>query len=97
MVREAIGRRSVYRYEIPVDDQWWFIELSGPIIHVATREARCVEIWALTGDEPKARSFRVFGTGQPLPDDNKPDCLAHVGSAVVPGGALVWHLFEAVR
>jgi hypothetical protein len=96
MVREAIGGRSVYRYEIPVDDQWWFVELSGPIIHVATRSAKYMEIWALTGAEPKARSFRVFGTGQPLPDD-APDCLVHIGSDIVPGGALVWHLFEAVR
>jgi hypothetical protein len=82
--------RAIHRLAIPVDDQWHTIALHGPIVHVATREHRHVEIWfidnvGLPGEE---RTFRVYGTGQP---DLKG---THVGTAITPDGALVWHLME---
>lgn len=81
---------AVYRYEVPVDDQWHAMQLSGPVVHVDCRNPRVVELWALSTSEPSTmRGFRVFGTGQPLPDKVK-----HVGTAVAPGGQLVWHLME---
>ena len=49
-----------------------------------------VELWVMDTPEPKpTRSFRVYGTGQQLPPD-----IEHVGTALTPGGQLVWHLFE---
>lgn len=81
---------AIYRYEIPVDDQWHPLQLSGDIVHVDSRNPRAVEIWALnTGGTTLTRSFRVFGTGQPLPDN-----ATHIGTAIPPGGHLVWHLLE---
>jgi hypothetical protein len=83
--------RAVHRYEVPVDDHAHDIELSGPIVHVDCRNADRVEIWAIADEqEPTVRTFRVFGTGQTLPDN-----AAHIGTALAGrGGALVWHLFE---
>lgn len=36
---------------------------------------------------PRAREFRVFGTGQPIEGG------LYVGTTYEPGGGLVWHLF----
>jgi hypothetical protein len=84
--------RQVFRYEVPADDHWHTVELSGPILHVAARRPDVVEFWAQTGAGlTQARTFRVFGTGHPLPPGV---ALAHRGTALAAGGALVWHLFE---
>jgi hypothetical protein len=81
------------RYEVPVDDRWHTIELGGDPLHIAARNPSIVEFWTLadTGAEVRPRSFRVFGTGQPL------DRSARVyrGTVLTFGGQLVWHLFEA--
>lgn len=84
--------RAVYRYVVPVDDEWHSIVLQGPLLHVDARAVSPVEVWALHDDAiPEwAREFRVFGTGHPLPDD----AGVHVGSVIVENGVLVWHLFE---
>lgn len=85
--------RQVFRIVIPVDDSWHTVELHGPILHVATRDARHVEVWFL--DDPAQpgtlHHLRVFGTGRPLPDE----AVNYVGTALAPGGQLVWHLFES--
>jgi hypothetical protein len=82
--------RTIYRYEIPVDDRWHAVDLSGPIVHVASRSMRSVELWAVHGDKPATRrGFRVYGTGHPIPGD-----ATYVGTAIPPGGQLVWHLLE---
>ena len=39
---------------------------------------------------PTRRVLRVFGTGQTLTDDDS----LFIGTAIAPGGHLVWHLFE---
>lgn len=81
----------IYRYEVPVDDQWHVLELSGAVLHVDCRQADIVEVWALHNEGPElGREFRAFGTGQPLPDER----LKHVGTALAAGGRLVWHVME---
>jgi len=81
---------AIYRYEIPVDDRWHPLQLSGEVLHVDCRTMHAVEVWARHTDGPTVtRSFRVYGTGQPLLDG-----LAYIGTAIVPGGQLVWHLME---
>lgn len=82
---------AIYRYEIAVDDRWHPLQLSGRIVHVDCRNPRAVEVWALhTGGSPLTRTFRVYGTGQPFPPD-----VQHRGTAIAPGGQLVWHLIES--
>lgn len=81
---------AIYRYEVPVDDRWHPLQLSGEVLHVDCRNARVVELWAMHHEGPKAvRSFRVYGTGHPLPDG-----VDYIGTAIAPGGQLVWHLVE---
>lgn len=81
---------AVYRYEVPVDDRWHALQVEGPVLHVDCRNQHIVEVWAVHADGPKpTRSFRVYGTGQTLPEG-----LDYVGTALAPGGQLVWHLFE---
>lgn len=81
---------AIWRYEVPVDDRWHPLQLSGEILHVDCRSVQTVEVWARHTDGPQEiRSFRVYGTGQSMPDN-----LAHVGTALAPGGQLVWHLME---
>jgi hypothetical protein len=85
---------AIFRYEVPVDDEWHALQLSGPVLHVDVRlRPNVVEVWALSTNRqgPElTQHFRVFGTGQPLPDG-----VRHVGTALVPGG-LVWHLMERI-
>jgi hypothetical protein len=84
--------RAIHRHEVPVDDQWHTLALTGDVLHVATRNSHIVEIWTSHGDKTAERSFRVFATGQPLPDE-----LNYIGTAIAPGGHLVWHLMEHTR
>lgn len=78
----------VYRYEVPVDDEWHAHDIHGNILHVAGRSTAVVEFWVLRqGERFRRREFRVFGTGQPLPEDRG----HYIGTVVHPG--LVWHLF----
>lgn len=82
----------VLRHEIPVDDAVHELVLRGPILHVATRRPDVVEVWVQ--DEERTRGVRllVVGTGQPWPDN-----AVHFGTAIAPGGALVWHLLGLPR
>ena len=84
--------KSIYRYEVPVDDGVCVIALSDPPAHVGCRHFATVEFWALHDPDAKVRNyrFRVVGTGHPLPDD----MVKYWGTAVAPGGNLVWHLIE---
>jgi hypothetical protein len=82
---------SIHRYEVPVDDEWHALQLSGAVLHVAARRPDVVELWALnSGGIRLDRKFRVFGTGQPLPEER----LSHMGTALAADGRPVWHLME---
>lgn len=81
--------QRILRYKVPVDDQWHQLDLPGPIMHVATRRPDVVELWTSTVGDAATRYFRVFGTGHEMPLN-----AAYVSTAIVPGGALVWHLME---
>jgi hypothetical protein len=78
----------IYRYGVPVDDQWHVIPGCSPALYVACREVDYVEFWAHpipTGTH--TRAFRVYGTGH----DIEPNAM-YVGTALAPVGGLVWHL-----
>jgi hypothetical protein len=87
-----MGNRSIFRYVVPVDDRWHTYDLTGPIVHVAARIVDEVEFWVVHDPDLPAvpHAFCVFGTGQPMP----PAAAVHVGTALAPGGGLVWHLME---
>lgn len=80
--------RTIHRYVLPVDDQWHTLDLTGPVMHVATRGEEYVEIWAIVDPAvtPYTRTYRVYGTGQPDVEG------AHLGTAITPSGRFVWHV-----
>jgi hypothetical protein len=86
--------KRIIRHVLPVDDGLHEIEVpvgTDPVLHVASRRMAEIDIWVL--DDPAAPTrtaiFRVVGTGHPI------DANEHwIGTCVVPGGALVWHLVE---
>lgn len=54
---------TIYRYEVPVDDEPHPVKLSGKILHVGCRNANIVEFWALHSGSPTIeRVFCVVGT-----------------------------------
>lgn len=80
----------VYRYEVKVDGYWHNFELSGPIVHVASRNGATdvVHFWALANvGTPFTAKLRVFGTGHEVPEDT-----VYRGTAIAE--PFVWHLFE---
>lgn len=84
--------KTIYRYEVPIDDQWHDLELYGHILHVACRQADRLELWARFGwDKPEKVRLRVFGTGHEIPVAS-----VYRGTALSPGGTFVWHLHQAV-
>ena len=82
----------IFRYEVPVDDEVHEIRLSGDPVAVFCREHGVVEFWATVAHKDadgRARLFTVVGTGHSFPSFGK-----YIGTAVAPGGYLVWHLIE---
>lgn len=90
-----MSRAAIFRYEVPVDDavhEHWLSP--GPVLAVGCRDRTVVEFWTVYDPDTagNARRFLVVGTGHPLPRR-----WTYVGTAVAPGGALVWHLIEVVE
>lgn len=79
--------RAIYRYEVPVDGQWHQIDGCSPALYVACRDLDTVEFWAYPIPGAPGRQFCVYGTGQPIDEH-----ATYIGTAIVPGGSLVWHL-----
>jgi hypothetical protein len=81
--------KRIFRYEVPVDDQWHHIRC-GPILHVDCRHPAYVEFWAVPVDDEEDdvedHRLRVFGTGHEMDAE-----LVYEGTALAPGG-FVWHL-----
>jgi hypothetical protein len=85
--------KTIWKFPFPITDE---VKIEMPenawILGVQVqRECPC--IWALvdTKAEMKPRSFRVFGTGQPIDTGIDYD---FIGTFQIHGGALVFHLFE---
>ena len=83
--------RAIYKYEIPIDDQWheFTMPLQARVVHIGAQQADAVCAWAEVatgGDEIVKRSFRIFGTGHPIPSG-----AVHQGSVI--SGAFVWHAY----
>lgn len=80
--------RRALRHTVPVDGEVHVIDLRGPILHVGSKgDTNRVEVWTEDTDKPRPVALTVVGTGQEWPDR-----AVYLGTAVVPGGVLVWHL-----
>jgi hypothetical protein len=89
----ALGQTTrILRIEVPVDDEWHIARVpSTPILHVNCRQANLVEFWIREAETSAegVTAFRVYGTGQPTPASAR-----YEGTAIAPGGRLVWHLLS---
>lgn len=84
--------RKMFRYTVPIDDQPHEFKLSGDPVAVANGSmVDEVEFWAEFSDDAPGftRQFRVFGTGQALPDSAR-----YTGTCPRTHMGLVWHLYE---
>jgi hypothetical protein len=83
--------RRMFRYVVSVDDEVHIIPLSHSPVAVAAIGPYSVEFWAehTEGASQGKRTFQVFGTGHPLPDDAR-----WIGTCARTEGGLVWHLYE---
>ena len=82
----------VYKYEVPVTSVFMlYLPRGAKILSFQTQREKPT-IWALvdeTVDDTEQRAFFLVGTGHPVPDD-----LTYIGTTLMAGGDLVWHLFE---
>lgn len=69
-----------------------FVHTNGPEVFIWSVEPSPAEVAEMVGDtEPPTRVFRVYGTGDEVPE-------GYVWRATTPRlGGLVWHCFEKVR
>jgi len=98
---------SVYKYEIPIQDNFTLDMPAGAqVLHVDVQTQKVISegahlpvaretpyLWALVNtDDPvmKAYNFRLVGTGHAVENRNN---LEHVGTFLLQGGGLVFHLF----
>jgi len=86
--------REIYKYRVPVKDVWHDVAMPShaTIVHVACQDTPgVVSLWAEIENESASvtRSFRIYGTGQSIPDDTD-----YVGTAL--DGMFVWHVYENV-
>lgn len=84
----------IFRYEVPVDDEWHQLTLAGHPLAVACRSLHVVEFWCRANDTDSVRErlFTVAGTGQLIGSP----AVRYWGTAIAPDGHLVWHLLERV-
>jgi hypothetical protein len=85
---------KIYRYELElIGDPSVPMPKGAQVLSVSTERDR-LECWALVDPmvaEIELREFRVVGTGNPAPED----LGRFIGTVLVYGGHLVFHVFEA--
>jgi hypothetical protein len=85
--------RKIIRLEVPVEDKNFNFNLSGEVLFVDSTKMEVVEMWveSFSDRTTRQRKFRVFGTGQIIPDD-----AIYVGTTTRAPEGQVWHLFEVL-
>jgi hypothetical protein len=89
--------RVVHKYEVGYGEAGSQMPLGAKLLHVDSQPkagGEGVFVWAEV--DPAAPLVRqqigYFATGEDLPEDAE-----YVGTAVTPGGAFVWHVYERVQ
>ncbi len=96
--KDCAGPMRIYKYDVPVDDKLHEFDIpkGGRIVHIQSQSGfDSVQFWAMVNPHAErvdVRRFLVVGTGHDFGNT-----FYHVGSTVVLGGKLVWHLLEEVQ
>lgn len=88
--------RHIWKY--PVGTDYFSVRMPGGarVLSVDVQDG-AVFMWALVDpdDFEEAREFVTFGPAHPLPDDAED--FDFIGTFLLHGGGLVFHLFEVTR
>lgn len=72
--------------------------MGAKVLHAAEQYGQLCIWYHCDPNAPRAlRRFAIVGTGHPAPPlygDIGPEECRHVGTVIMSGGALVWHIFE---
>lgn len=87
----------VYKYPLPIARLDRFeleLPVGAELLHVDVQGA-VPQLWALVDPnaETQRRTFILRGTGHEITDT----IIRHIGTFLVSGGALVFHLFEILE
>ena len=83
-------RQTIWKYEMAVEDWVRIVIPDGARFLKIGEQDRKLCLWVLVDLEksPRAYYFRIFGTGQDIPE-----CIGeYIGTAQI--GSYVWHVFE---
>ena len=82
---------AVWKFVIPVEDEFTIqMPRAAELLFVAAQgDEPCLWARVVPERDRETRQFRLRGTGHPVDMD-----CEHVGSFMLRGGALVFHLFE---
>lgn len=84
---------SVFKYPVALEDPFTVgMPRNAEILAVQSQYGRPV-MWARVRTEHPVtvRTFRIFGTGHPIPTEHK---LNYIDTFQMEGGNLVFHVFE---
>lgn len=85
---------TIYKYPIAMTDEQTIPLPAGARILSAQVQRGQICLWASVDREEKRiepRTFRIIGTGHPVPDLGE---LAYIATVQFDGGALIFHVFE---
>lgn len=85
--------KTIYKYKLDPSGKPVMMPASAEILS-AREQGNDICVWAkvdTTDTVQVPRTFHVFGTGHEMPEDQN---LRFVGTAILNGGALVFHVFH---
>jgi hypothetical protein len=83
--------KTIWKYDVPIDDNDTEILMpsGAKILHVTIQMPHIITFWAIVNNSLlETRTFRVFGTGQEIPDEYN----YYLGT--IMDKQFVWHLLE---
>lgn len=85
--------KTIFKYGLEFTDSQTLLLPEGAKILSVGNQMEKLCLWALLdpAQSPKARTFRIYGTGHPVPQDGTGYFL---GTVQFGGGTLVMHVFE---
>ena len=92
--------QTIWKFPFTVDDEVAIIDMphDARVIHIDT-QIGIPMMWAIVN--PKGHlhkyTFRLFGTGQPLPDLGHYGTHNYVASFQMEGDMSVWHVFRDAK
>lgn len=90
--------KAIYKYQLGVTDvQTVELPAGAKVLSVGTQR-ESIFAWALvnTDRDTEPRTFVIKGTGHPI-ESGELDDTRFIGTVMLSGGALVFHIFEAAR